>query len=1148
MALTPDATNDVDAVISSAVTRAYGWLAATEKADTNDSATQQLAALLRDPQGVKFAMEFVDRVMRPEDDAVSAQALRKTAAGVDTSFLGKVDGLLVGAGAFFGPILPKVVMPLARARMRQLVGHLVLDADSDALNTVLDQAAASGEQLNLNLLGEAVLGETEAQDRAARTLKLIENPRVTYVSVKASSMVAQLNPWDMAGSVQRLLERLRPLYRAAAKQDPQVFINLDMEEYHDLHLTIELFTQLLSEPEFHNLEAGIVLQAYLPDTFGALRRLADFAVRRVAEGGAKIKVRLVKGANLSMERTQAELHGWELAPYRTKEEVDANYYRLLDFVLSPKYADALTIGVATHNLFTAALALELAKRRGVQHMVDSEMLQGMSPAQQEAVRSDFGKQILYTPVVHRDDFDVAVSYLVRRLEENAAPQNFLHALFAPGGTGRLAEQEQVFRAAVARRREIFSGAQRTQNRLEESQRHAKALESETGRFTNEPDTDPALAPNRQWAREQLSTIPDMKADELVREPAIVDKHVAEARLRGADWAATPVNVRAQVLEAIADELAAARGQLVAVMAHEANKTIAQSDPEVSEAIDFAAYYATTTRALDSYQAEFVPNRVTVVAPPWNFPVAIPTGGILAALGAGSAVIVKPAPQVVACAAMIVRAIHKALDGQGLPRELVQLVPTDEAEAGKRLISHEDVDAVILTGASETGALFRSWNPRMNLMAETSGKNAIIITPSADPDLAVADLYQSAFGHSGQKCSAASLVIFVGAAGSSQRIRSQLVDAVSTLVPGAGTDIRTTMNGLIEPPSEKLLHGLTRLSPGESWLLQPQALNDERTLWSPGIRDGVKPESWFHLHECFGPVLGIMHATTLEEAVQWQNSTEFGLTGGIHSLDDDEIRYWLEHVDVGNAYVNRGITGAIVQRQPFGGWKKSVIGPGAKAGGPNYVAQMGRWTDSTAKKMDDPGSSVTPRVTQLLRKLTGSLDAESSAWLWRAAALDQAAWDTEFGRSHDRTGLETEANIFRYRPMLVPLKIHVGKHYLAREVLRQVIATEVTGAPVEFSAEPEVLDKVRVLVAPADIEVSARCTIRESDRVRAIGLMPDSLYQAVADVNGVVLDQPVVAEGRRELLPYLLEQSVSVTMHRFGIVRDVAGLRSAKQDT
>ncbi|WP_283117501.1 bifunctional proline dehydrogenase/L-glutamate gamma-semialdehyde dehydrogenase, partial [Corynebacterium stationis] len=748
-------SNDVEAVVDAAAQRARKWLAVTE--GEHDASSEQLADLLRDEDGVAFTMDFVDRVMRPEDDKVAAKALKAMTNKFDPSFLGRFNGLLVGMGGFFGPILPNLVMPLARLRMRQMVGHLVLDAESDKLNKTLAKAAESGEQLNLNLLGEAVLGEDEARSRAERTLALIRNPLVTYVSVKASSMVAQLNPWDIEGSLERLKERLLPLYDEAAKRSPNVFINLDMEEYHDLHLTIRLFKEILADPKFKDLEAGIVLQAYLPDTFECLVDLAEFAQERVAQGGAPIKIRFVKGANLSMEHVQGEVHGWQVATYLSKDEVDANYYRLLDYILRPQFEGAVRIGVATHNLFTAGLAYELGKKRDVLSMMDSEMLQGMSPSQQAAVREMFGRQILYTPVVHMEDFDVAVSYLVRRLEENSAEQNFLYALFAPDvadneGLTPLQKQEKVFREAVANRWDVFAGPRRTQDRLtEEGGRQA----AKTGRFVNEPDTDPALEDNRAWALEALANDPGEHGITEVTDTEAVNQAVAKAQELGAQWGAKPADERAAVLEAIGDELARSRGKLVSVAAYEANKTVTQTDPEISEAIDFCVYYAHSARQLDAARSQFTPHQVTVVTPPWNFPIAIPTGGMMAALAAGSAVIIKPAPQVVHCAKTVVDAIHTALEAQGLDKDLVQLVYTDEGDAGKALISHTDVDNVILTGASDTGQLFRSWRPEMNLSAETSGKNALIITPAADPDLAIADLYDSAFGHSGQKCSAAS---------------------------------------------------------------------------------------------------------------------------------------------------------------------------------------------------------------------------------------------------------------------------------------------------------------------------------------------------------------------------------------------------------
>ena len=335
------------------------------------------------------------------------------------------------------------------------------------------------------------------------------------------------------------------------------------------------------------------------------------------------------------------------------------------------------------------------------------------------------------------------------------------------------------------------------------------------------------------------------------------------------------------------------------------------------------YYASQSLELERLNgAKFDPVRLTVVAPPWNFPVAIPTGSVTSALAAGSAVIIKPAPQVRRCAAVMVEALWAA----GVPKEVLHLADVSEGELGKALMSHTAVDRVILTGGFETALLFRSWRADLPVLAETSGKNALIITPSADIDLAVADLVKSAFGHAGQKCSAASLAILVGSVADSERFWRQLDDAVKTLVVDWPSSPAAIMNPIIEAPGAKLRQGLTELGAGEAWLHEPRQLDDTERLWSPGVRTGVVAGSRYHQTEYFGPLLGIMTASSLEEAIAMQNGVDYGLTAGIHSLDPAEVGYWLEHVEAGNCYVNRGITGAIVRRQPFGGWKKSSVGP------------------------------------------------------------------------------------------------------------------------------------------------------------------------------------------------------------------------------
>ncbi|HHW82362.1 MAG TPA: aldehyde dehydrogenase family protein, partial [Actinomycetales bacterium] len=544
---------------------------------------------------------------------------------------------------------------------------------------------------------------------------------------------------------------------------------------------------------------------------------------------------------------------------------------------------------------------------------------------------------------------------------------------------------------------------------------------------NAPDTDPALAANRAWAGEIAARIPGSQLG-LDRSHAATldgeqDVDTLVSRLRGGAlvWAARPAADRAAVLHRVADLFEERRGDLMEVAGAETGKTIDQSDPEVSEAIDFARYYAHQALELEALDgARFTPVALTVVTPPWNFPLAIPAGGVLAALAAGSAAVLKPAPPARRCGAVLAKLMLEA----GVPEDVFALADLEDGEVSKSLVTHPGVDRVVLTGSTETAALFRSWRTDLPLLAETSGKNAIIVTPSADPDLAVKDVVTSAFGHAGQKCSAASLVILVGSVAHSRRFRDQLVDAVRSLRVGPPEDLTSEVGRVVMPEDEKLLRGLTQLEAGEHWVIRPQQLDEDGRYWQPGVRAGVGIDSEFHLTEYFAPVLGVMVAEDLGEAIELVNRVEFGLTSGIHSLDPDEVYYWLERVQAGNLYVNRGITGAIVQRQPFGGWKRSAIGPGTKAGGPSYLLGFGHVSPLPGEAPETPRSpklSAAPaRVRPLLRSAKKHLSKPEWRRLRRSAASDGAMWDARYGRALDPTGLEAEMNVLRYRPLPVTI--------------------------------------------------------------------------------------------------------------------------------
>ena len=1083
---------------------------------------ERMTRLLGDPGGRASILAMTDEVLRIHDSrraaAVLAGLTRQGRTPLDdwraAGYLEPLDRTAFVAGGRLAPWLPRIVVPAVRRRVQSEMSGVILPSERRRLARHVETRRRQNIRLNINVLGEAVLGEDEAERRLEAVLEVMSRPAVDYVSVKISSICSQLDVLAFDDEIERIAERLRRLYhRAQHNTTPDGrprFVNLDMEEYRDLDLTKAVFRKVLDEEPFRRLEAGIVLQAYLPDSLPALLELADWAKRRRDRGGAPIKVRIVKGANLAMEDVDAELHGWPRAPFVVKEETDANYKRMLSAALDPSLDGALRIGVASHNLFEVAWAAVQAEDAGAMHRVEFEMLEGMSPAVAEAAAARFGGLLLYAPVVAADDIESAIAYLVRRLDENSGPDHFLaHQFDMTLGSAAWKQEARRFQTSVTLAEGARTGGRqlpstrRRQSRPTEDHSATRAPDPLAEDFRNEPDTDFTRRPNREWAWSHVRRAageglgeyrplvdgrptgepasesgidpghPDRPAYRWAPASAETVERAVEAARAGQDrWRSMPWQERRQILLDAGDSLARARGRLLAVMAVDSAKTVHEGDPEISEAIDFARYYAgripTGTDGAEGATG-FEPYGTVVVVSPWNFPLSIPAGGVLAALAAGNTVILKPAPETVAVAGELARALWDA----GVPTDALQFVPCVDGDASKHLITSDGVDAVILTGSWETARMFHEWRPGLDLHAETSGKNAMVVTATADPDQAIADLLHSAFGHAGQKCSAASLAILEAGVYDDRRFLRRLADAVRTLRVGPADRASTGMGPLIRPPEGPLARALDRLEPGESWLVKPRRLDDEGYLWSPGVKTGVAPGSHFHLTECFGPVLGVMRARDLDEAIAWQNTPAYGLTAGLQALDPLEIERWRAEVHAGNLYVNRGITGAIVRRQPFGGWKRSVVGPGAKAGGPNYVASLGTWPTATAPV---------------------SVGAYEEAW--RALA-----------RPSDPTGLRAEANVFRYRP------------------LRRVA---VLGDPA--AAHPPAAAVGAEVVPVREPQEAAGC-----DKLRILGPVDDRTLAAARD-SGIWVDTtPVAASPGRELLRWVREQAVSESRHRHGNV-------------
>ena len=1176
---------------------------------------QQRASQLQTPQERRQQAELDRMLQHPEDKStltqITDQSFRSKLPGrvVDQMvhildvqgvprFFSVFDQALLKGFQSFGEYLPGVAVPLVKEKMRKETANVILPAEHDKLAGHLRERSQEGLRMNVNFLGEAILGERESIRRLDRYLAALQMPEIECVSIKISTLYSQISPIARKQSVRTVSDRLELLYRAAAKemfvrsdgQQIAKFVYLDMEEYRDLHLTAEIFMHTLSRKGMENMRGGIALQAYIPDSSLVQETITQWAADRFKKGGSPITIRIVKGANMEMERVEASIRGWPQAPYRAKIDTDANYKRMVRYGLRPENSEAVRLGIASHNLFDLAYAMILAASQDSVERVQFEMLEGMANHQRRAMFELSRSVLLYAPACQREEFINAIGYLVRRMDENTGPDNFLrHAFKISAGGATWQRLENAFLESVDRVDTVSNQPRRQQDRRLPPVLPPKPANWQS--LVNEADTDFSLLANVQWAEEiidQWQPLCDSRATNIPlsignqeqvgkgnryesndpsRPGTIAAKYrqADESQIQAAvdcasndpsGWGALDASERYRILRNVAQELRIARGDLVGAAIADAGKTILESDPEISEAIDFVEFYARCALELqrDPY-LKAKASGVVVVISPWNFPIAIPCGGIAAALAAGNTTILKPASETVLPAYVMCQCFWRA----GVPREALQFVPCNGAMAGLHLLTRPEIARVILTGGTETALSILEQTPTLRLLAETGGKNATIVSGLSDRDLVVKDVLHGAFSHAGQKCSATSLLLLEEEVFESAEFREQFVDAVSSLRVGSAWDLSTKMGPLIRPPSGDLLKGLKELETGESWAVMPSQLGDNPCSYSPGVKWNTTAGNFTHMTELFGPVLGVMKFRRLGEAIQMVNATGFGLTSGLESLDDREHKIWRESIRAGNLYINRPTTGAIVLRQPFGGMGKSAFGPGAKAGGPNYVATLMSFGDSETESVADassqkPESNVLlsfweklDRSSRLLLDLPGSTASHISQLRSAIISYDRFAKE-EILIEHDHFQLVGQDNIRRYLPAS-PLRIRVHPDDQPYNIAARCSAAVASNCRATISHPSSVHEATIAALEKLTYEWAGRIEfLEESDqelihsiesgqvvrlRYAAASRVPETVRRSANRHQVFIADQRVSMLGRIELLWYVMEQSISFDYHRYG---------------
>ena len=912
---------------------------------------------------------FVDVLPSLESAAEIGRHLREYFHQVDHA----LGGLLFVAQALRAGWL---VAPVVRHNVVRLARRFIVEEETDALAAVLEELRQEPAAFTLDVVGEATVSDEEARVMQSRYLDLLGRlqpqamkwpdraqieygpsghlPRVN-LSVKVSSLCARFDPLD-PDTEAVVCDRLRPLFREASRLGAA--LTLDMEQYAHKDLTLSIFRRILEEEEFHEgPAASIALQAYLRDAESDLSELVRWARTR----GRRIGVRLVKGAYWDSEVAWAKQKNWPIPVLLEKAATDASYERLTRLLL--ENYDAVDSAFGSHNLRSLAHAIVSARKLGIpENGYEVQMLYGMAEPIRRAIIQNGQRVRIYVPVGR---LLPGMAYLIRRLMENTSNTSFLRQTYADEKDIETLIADPARKAAAAASAPAAPAA---------------AGPEVSGEFANEPPVDFSRRENRarfagtlRELRQRMGkSYPLWLAGEEKEtkswldssNPAIPREIVGRVPLAGRDeadeaieaagrffshWRDTPARTRAEILFRAASIMRQRRVELAAWELFEVGKGWREADADVAEAIDYLEYYgrqmlrfaqphATQHLPGETNLYLYEPRGTAVVIAPWNFPLAILAGMAAAALVAGNPTILKPAEQSPVMGSLLMQIMRRA----GLPPTACQLLQGG-GELGAYLIRHPAVHLIAFTGSREVGLeILREAHTHepgqdhiKRVVCEMGGKNAIIVDADADLDEAVVHIVESAFGYQGQKCSAASRVIAVDEV--HDRLLERLVEAAGSLKIGPPEDPRYFVGPVIDAAAHARITGYVDLGKREGRLRLEMEAPKEGYYIGPVIFSDIEPHHRLAQEEIFGPVLSLMKARDFGDALEIANRSSYALTGGIFSRSPAHIEKARRDFVVGNLYINRGITGAIVQRQPFGGLKLSGIG--SKAGGPDYLLQF-----------------------------------------------------------------------------------------------------------------------------------------------------------------------------------------------------------------
>lgn len=923
-----------------------------------------------------WSQALIDKMMTNESFRVASLRFTDVAPTLrnDEEFMSHLTSYFAEVGnlkGFIGSTIPgsgflaRVVAPLVRRNIKSMAHTFIAGETLDESLHTFKKLHNNNLACSIDLLGEAVISKKEADNFTESYKKAIveianatkhwntpqypETDRIgkiarANVSIKLSALYEHVNTTAHNHTVEELCKRYRALLDVAMEHN--VYIHIDTEQYNLLPVTLDVFETVLMEEKYKKYpHVGIVCQAYLKDSEALLHHLIRFATKR----GTPFSIRLVKGAYWDYEQAMAEQKNWPCPVFSIKEDTDANFEKLINILIKayPKIRPC----IGSHNARSLAVAIEAIQRYNLQIAdVEFQMLYGMADNFRNALRSMGYRVRQYCPI---GEFIPGMSYLVRRLLENTANQSFLKLHNKQKETADTLLKEPKFSKVSPQPYSGFLNHPLKDFSIEEERLNA---ENAIKKYSfNKPATvTPFINGKKVQVKESIMINCPWQNDKIISEVKLATTQEAELAISSANkafnnWRDMGAIKRAEILKKAAKIANKRWSELFAAQVYEASKDWNHADADIAEGIDFINYYAEQAPLINkNYQPQskwgeinktiYEPRGVITVIAPWNFPFAISAGMTSAALAAGNTVIYKPAEQTSYTGQLLNEIYQEA----GIPKGVFNFVSGKGEEIGKFLVEHKDIAGVAFTGSREVGLeiyknaaiVQKGQNHLKKCVIEMGGKNALIIDSDADLDEAVPATVSSAFAFQGQKCSACSRVIVIGSA--YEPFIKRIKDMVESLQVGNPTNPANDINAVIDNEAYQKIHKYIDIGKKDGELLAKANISklEDGHFITPHVFINLKEGSKLTTDEVFGPVLSIYQADTVEQAVEMAMDSEYALTGGAFSRNPQTLDYIKQHFKVGNLYINRGTTGALVSRQPFGG--AALSGTGTKSGGADYL--------------------------------------------------------------------------------------------------------------------------------------------------------------------------------------------------------------------